>query len=453
MRAILAALLAFLALVSQSAMADICQQSGTPGGPAPGQNFTTQALAEAFCAAQSKTYLTSHTTNTSVQDVFGSCHTDGVNKTVWLRWISQNQLLYQSGTCGVNKSAHNQDWTAYTYNTGKLCSADVSSLLDLWSTGYDAGSLPGDGTDLCYQACVKTIAYNSAPHYVAQFDRWTAQATLNPKHISCPTSNPPPDAEPPPNPLPDADSDGIPDSSDPFPNNPNNTPPIPPTPPTPPAPPTTGSATNLALADLGILLSGKLDILTLAVIANKLAIDAVSSGNAVNTSAIVAAIAGLPHGTTGGTGTDMTATNALLTDIKSNTTKDTATNGMNCSVAPTFSNAGSPQAIEAFNAWSEHCEAAGQRADSGNGLSGGLSTAGSNTGFIDETDHSGTDGTGGLDDSGWGWSRSCPSPPTFVVFGRTFTIPTAPLCSWLTLGGALVLIFAALASIKIMATT
>jgi len=55
------------------------------------------------------------------------------------------------------------------------------------------------------------------------------------------------------------------------------------------------------------------------------------------------------------------------------------------------------------------------------------------------------------DASGYGWSRSCPSPPSFTLpGGHSVQINLTPLCNWVSLGGSLVLILAGLLSLRIV---
>lgn len=67
------------------------------------------------------------------------------------------------------------------------------------------------------------------------------------------------------------------------------------------------------------------------------------------------------------------------------------------------------------------------------------------------------DGTGSPGDdfqpdgSGFGYSSSCPTFPVVNVMGTTLDFNNGPLCDWLALGGQLVLILAALASLRIVA--
>ena len=55
------------------------------------------------------------------------------------------------------------------------------------------------------------------------------------------------------------------------------------------------------------------------------------------------------------------------------------------------------------------------------------------------------------DASGFGYSSSCPTFPTVNVLGTVLDFNNGPLCDWLALGGQLVLILAALASLRIVA--
>ena len=56
------------------------------------------------------------------------------------------------------------------------------------------------------------------------------------------------------------------------------------------------------------------------------------------------------------------------------------------------------------------------------------------------------------DASGYGWSRSCPSPPSLSLpGGQSVQIDLTPLCNWVSLGGTLVLILAGLMSLRIVA--
>ncbi|MFB8956112.1 hypothetical protein [Xanthomonas arboricola] len=77
---------------------------------------------------------------------------------------------------------------------------------------------------------------------------------------------------------------------------------------------------------------------------------------------------------------------------------------------------------------------------------------GSNSGaFSDESGY----GQGGmpdgkLDTSGFGYSRSCPTIPDVSVFGQTIHFDTSRFCQWMVLGGQIVLVMAALLSLRLM---
>ncbi|WP_369910006.1 hypothetical protein [Xanthomonas hydrangeae] len=57
---------------------------------------------------------------------------------------------------------------------------------------------------------------------------------------------------------------------------------------------------------------------------------------------------------------------------------------------------------------------------------------------------------GKLDTSGFGYSRSCPTVPDVSVFGQTIHFDTSKMCQWMVLGGQIVLVMAALASLRLM---
>lgn len=59
-------------------------------------------------------------------------------------------------------------------------------------------------------------------------------------------------------------------------------------------------------------------------------------------------------------------------------------------------------------------------------------------------------GEEGLDTTGLGFSRSCPTIPAVNVFGQSIQFDNSVMCSWLELGGTFVLLLAALASVRIM---
>lgn len=61
-------------------------------------------------------------------------------------------------------------------------------------------------------------------------------------------------------------------------------------------------------------------------------------------------------------------------------------------------------------------------------------------------------GAEGLDNSGFGWVRACPASTDFQVFGQSYNFDSqGVLCNWLQIGGALMLLFGALAAFRILA--
>lgn len=69
-------------------------------------------------------------------------------------------------------------------------------------------------------------------------------------------------------------------------------------------------------------------------------------------------------------------------------------------------------------------------------------------------DIGGSDGDGELDTSGLGYGRSCPTLPSVTVMGTTldFNAHAGAMCRWMQLAGQLVLVLAALVSLRIIAT-
>jgi len=53
---------------------------------------------------------------------------------------------------------------------------------------------------------------------------------------------------------------------------------------------------------------------------------------------------------------------------------------------------------------------------------------------------------------GYGWGGNCPQPPAIEVMGQSIQFNTAPLCTWLGLGGYFVMGLAALFSLRIIAS-
>lgn len=82
--------------------------------------------------------------------------------------------------------------------------------------------------------------------------------------------------------------------------------------------------------------------------------------------------------------------------------------------------------------------------------------------FTDESANNGGQGgapggTGELDTSGFGWSRSCPALPTISIMGATLDLNAAgaggAMCNWFQLAGQIVLILSALLSLRILASS
>lgn len=61
--------------------------------------------------------------------------------------------------------------------------------------------------------------------------------------------------------------------------------------------------------------------------------------------------------------------------------------------------------------------------------------------------------SGELDTSGFGYSRTCPTIPSVTVLGTTLNFDTSVFCQWLVLGGQIVLVMAALMSLRIISSS
>lgn len=74
--------------------------------------------------------------------------------------------------------------------------------------------------------------------------------------------------------------------------------------------------------------------------------------------------------------------------------------------------------------------------------------------FATGTGGEGGNGAGGeageLDQSGFGWTRTCPTIPDVDIMGQSIHFDTSIFCNWVKLGGQLVLVFAALMSLRII---
>lgn len=73
--------------------------------------------------------------------------------------------------------------------------------------------------------------------------------------------------------------------------------------------------------------------------------------------------------------------------------------------------------------------------------------------FSDESGYSDGLPDGKLDTSGFGYGGSCPQIPAVTVFGQTLNFNTGPFCSWMLLGGKIVLVMAALMSLRIISSS
>ncbi|MEO7702915.1 MAG: virulence factor TspB C-terminal domain-related protein [Opitutus sp.] len=354
----------------------------------------------------------------------------------------QGKSIYKNWACGYTPTF--SDYTLYvaSYTTNDQCDASKPPhTIDQWSTGSN-DDIPSGGTQ-CDNGCVATWTPNGAPHWVLAFQRFTVQGTLQNTGDSCAVA--PPTVDPGTAP-PDADHDGIPDTVDPYPNDPGNNPPPAPSssssseqPKTPPTPDTgTGGATGAQIGHLettitdGFINMGiKLDGVYNALLAVKVGADLNSSQEVAAIQAGANLIANAVTAAGGGSSgvTDMGPTNALLS----------TGNTQRALISSSLSD---------VDSLLQH-----QFTSTANDLHGSLTvpTAGQSAGFIDVS--SGSVGDGGADGggTGFGWSRSCPSNPSFSVFGHSFIIDLSLMCSWMSLGGALVMISAGLMCVRIVA--
>jgi hypothetical protein len=125
--------------------------------------------------------------------------------------------------------------------------------------------------------------------------------------------------------------------------------------------------------------------------------------------------------------------------------KGTATGGGSCTTAPTCSGDAIFCSIN-HQSWLSRCATDATITSEAPG-NGGEDVA--PTGVITEGPDIGGEG---LDNNGFGWSRACPTIGTFDVFGKTYSFDeSGALCGWLEIGGALVMLFAAMAAMRILA--
>ncbi|WJI17474.1 hypothetical protein MWN52_09630 [Pseudoxanthomonas winnipegensis] len=88
---------------------------------------------------------------------------------------------------------------------------------------------------------------------------------------------------------------------------------------------------------------------------------------------------------------------------------------------------------------------------------GDIGEDGSPAGAFSENDSlPGGNGAGGeageLDQSGFGWGRSCPTIPDVNVMGTSLHFDTSVFCQWVNLGGQLVLVLASLMCLRIISS-
>jgi hypothetical protein len=135
---------------------------------------------------------------------------------------------------------------------------------------------------------------------------------------------------------------------------------------------------------------------------------------------IKTAIDGLPHST--GSGTDMTATNAKLDTLH------TDENGIHSDTTDLKNTLGGTSYSESSRG------------------SDGMPTSGTAAGYGVETEY----GASNLDTSGFGAGNTCPTISDQVIMGHTIHFDTSNFCDWMKVGGQLVLIFAALACLRVL---
>lgn len=152
--------------------------------------------------------------------------------------------------------------------------------------------------------------------------------------------------------------------------------------------------------------------------------------------------------------------------IDCNTRKNRNVSGGHCSAVPvcTGDNCDAVEYASLVQQWKAACALEALASGAGGGGDGdavvdlltGPGSINSNAGGGDSLD----DGSPWSDEgeehepdaSGYGWSRSCPSPPSLSLpGGQSVQIDLTPLCNWVSLGGTLVLILAGLMSLRIVA--
>lgn len=186
----------------------------------------------------------------------------------------------------------------------------------------------------------------------------------------------------------------------------------------------------------------------------KYGVDALDTNTVAGLGKVVDAIHGIAGGVPGGSATDMAPTNALLTSIKANTENGTLSGGDSCAGAmPSMTGLNVTESYIAAESWKTHCALENEFKDSGNGKHGDLDDASTSDGFIQASaDGSGGTGSSGLDDSGFGWGRSCPASEHVAVMGHDFVIDSSMLCTAMRAISVMVLLVGAIVSVRILAT-
>jgi hypothetical protein len=138
-------------------------------------------------------------------------------------------------------------------------------------------------------------------------------------------------------------------------------------------------------------------------------------------------VAGTAAGTGTGTGTDMTATNAKLDSIISNTS-------------------GTNTKLDTANASLDTIKHALDGTSTGNPSDTGAASAGTAAG--NGLGAESTYGADGLSSAGYGFNRSCPTISDVVVMGRTIHFDTSKFCEWQQNTGLLVLIIGGIVCLR-----
>lgn len=282
-------------------------------------------------------------------------------------------------------------------STGNCFPSEEECLSRSEQTNWAVDGDPATDDQVCYQGCMYGSYYDpSVGNYYSTLNsdtgHWYGTCTTgDPQPTECPASGPC---------SPDADGDGVPDENDAFPNDPGE--------------------------------------------------DTDSDGDGVGDNGDNApgdATNGADHGT-------------------GNETDNTSTGGGNCATPPQSSGDGIAAQV-AFQAWKIRC--AIENVTDGNKLRTSSTTTGSGDGTgdhydqndngtpdylegQDDTDVAGQyqpgsawasdDGSLNLDSNGYGFSRSCPAPPTITLRGTSHTLNVDGMCELGEIIAALVLVMA-----------